>query len=97
MPAEVSSDPFVWKAIAGVFGVMTTIFGYFIRKRDEKIDENTKEVFSLREEVAILKTHLEVFSAEQAEMKESIRGIVDCVQDIRVYIAGMPNKSNDTK
>ena len=90
MPLDQGSDTLVWQAIAGTFGVITSVFGYFIRKRDEKIEENTHEVIKLREDVIILKTHLELFSSEQGEMKESIKGMVDCVQEIRVSLAGLP-------
>lgn len=77
--------------------MIVAAFGYFIRKRDEKIEENTKEVISLRNEVLVLKTHMELYSQEQTELRENVKGIVDCVQEIRIGMAGLPCSSGCTK
>ncbi|MDB4311873.1 hypothetical protein N9937_00445 [bacterium] len=97
MPNGVESDPLVWKLIAGLFALLASFFGYFVKKRDNQIEENTKEVTGLRQEVAVMQAHMESFAADQGEMKDSMKGVVDCVQEIRIHLAGLPCGKKKTK
>ena len=90
MPVGPESDPIIWKFVSSAFGILVAALTYFIKRRDEKIEENTKEVQHLREEVLVMKTHMELFTQEQGEMKESLTGVSECVQEIRIHLASLP-------
>lgn len=76
----------LWKVMSAGFGVLTLLLGYLIKKRDDKIDENTKLVSDLKDRVIIMETKFDNMYHDMAETKENIKGLIECVQDIRVAV-----------
>lgn len=75
---------------AGVLGAIVLSMGYLIKKRDEKIEENTKILQQLRDEVLTNRIKMDTYHKDNEELKETVKGLVDCVNDIRFYLHGLP-------
>lgn len=80
---------------AGILGAIVLSMGYLIKKRDEKIEENTKILQELRDEVLSHRSKMEFYHKDNEELKETVKGLVDTVNEVRFYLHGLPcSKSN---
>lgn len=94
MASGVEHDPVVWKFITGLLVSLAGALTYFIKKRDDKIEKNIEALSHLKTEVVSLKTHAEVTAREQREIKEALHSLSDCMQEVRIHLAGLPCSSS---
>jgi uncharacterized protein YoxC len=93
--AGVDIGALVVKLAVVAVSVLSAGLIYFLKKKDEKIDENTKIVQEATAKVQLLEVKLDLYHQDQEEMKETIKGMVDCMNEIRVHLRTLPCTSKN--